>query len=112
MVEKIVWFFFPFVFSSLCCIFFFFCDSGFLFYFFIKHLRSRTQTQYKQRHQFPPLGAPAELRVPLFFCFVLWLFSFVPSLASGAGGQEEGCAGAGGICIAVTWRRWSTRKAT
>lgn len=91
-----VWFFFPFffflqfVFISLRCKIF--CDSGF-FVFFIKHLRSRTQTQYKQRPPTPTPGAPAGLGTlgggPLG-CFVAVF------LVSGAGGQVRGPR-AGGI---------------
>lgn len=68
-----VWFFFPpsfflqFFFISLRCnfFFFFFVTVGFcrrfFFFFLIKHLRSRTQTQYKQKPPIPTPGAPAGL---------------------------------------------------
>lgn len=63
-------FFLQFVFISLRCKIF--CDSGF-FVFFIKHLRSRTQTQYKQRPPTPTPGAPVGLGTlgggsPWLFC--------------------------------------------
>lgn len=85
-------FFLQFVFISLRCKIF--CDSGFfVFCFFIKHLRSRTQTQYKRRPPTPTPGAPAGLGTlgggPLG-CFVAVF------LVSGAGGQVRGPR-AGGI---------------
>lgn len=92
--------------------FFFFVIVDFCFIFY-KTLALKDSNTIQTAPPVPTPGVPAELGVPLaffFFFFLLWLFSFVPSLASGAGGQVEGCAGAGGICIAVTQRRWSQER--
>lgn len=98
MWWKIVWFFFPFIFSSVflhfTAIFFFFVTVGFLFFllfFFIKHLRSRTPTQYKQRPPIPTPGAPAGLGAlgdPLAFCVAVFLVSGTGGQARGSGAVE------------------------
>lgn len=101
---------FPFFSSFLfAVIFLFFVIVDFCFIFY-KTLALKDSNTIQTAPPIPTPGAPVELGIPLaflnfFFFYFLWLFSFVPSLASGAGGQVEGCAGAGGICIAVTWRR-------
>lgn len=87
-------FFLQFFFISLRCKIF--CDSGFLCFFFvfcfyIKHLRSRTQTQYKQWPPTPPLGPPLGWGLwgpPLA---LLWLFSWrlAPVGRCGVLGQME-----------------------
>lgn len=78
MVEKIVWFFFPFVFISLCCIFFsFFVIVDFCFIFY-KTLALKDSNTIQTAPPVPTPGAPAELGVPLaFFFFFLNFFSFV-----------------------------------
>lgn len=94
-------FFLQFFFISLQ-FFFFFCDSGifvfFVVFFFIKHLRSRTPTQYKQRPPIPTPGAPAGLGAlgdPLGF--LCGCFPGVWHRWAGAGFWG------GGICTALPW---------
>lgn len=76
MVEKkFVWFFFPFVFSSLCCIFFsfFFVIVDFCFIFY-KTLALKDSNTIQTAPPVPTPGAPAELGVPLAFSFLIFFF--------------------------------------
>lgn len=93
MVGIFVWFFFPFFSSFLfAVIFLFFVRVDFCFIFY-KTLALKDSNTIQTAPPIPTPGPQSTWESPWLF-FLLWLFSFVPSPASGAEGRWS--AGAGG----------------
>lgn len=81
-----------FFFISLCCDFSFFVRVDFCFIFY-KTLALKDSNTIQTAPPIPTPGPQSTWESPWLF-FLLWLFSFVPSPASGAEGRWS--AGAGG----------------